>query len=85
MAYANFDLLSDCDVVVICVPTPLSKTKDPDMSFIVSDLEQIKKSLRSGQLIILESTTYPGTTREVMLNELEKAGQEKNGNSFSMW
>ncbi|HEX5435534.1 MAG TPA: nucleotide sugar dehydrogenase [Gemmatimonadaceae bacterium] len=66
--------LAECDVISICVPTPLSKTKDPDMSFIVAATEAIAETLRPGQLIVLESTTYPGTTREVMLPKFEARG-----------
>jgi UDP-N-acetyl-D-glucosamine dehydrogenase len=66
--------LAECDVVSICVPTPLSKTKDPDMSYIVAATESVAATLRAGQLIVLESTTYPGTTRELMLPQLEQSG-----------
>ena len=62
------------DVILICVPTPLRKTKDPDISYIVSSLDEIAKDVRAGQLIILESTTYPGTTEEVLKPRLEAAG-----------
>ena len=62
------------DAISICVPTPLSKYKDPDVSFIVAATESIKATLRRGQVIILESTTYPGTTREIMLPALESTG-----------
>jgi len=61
-------------VVIICVPTPLRKTKDPDMSYILAAGSEIQKYMRRGQLIILESTTYPGTTDEVLLPMFEKAG-----------
>src|SRR6478609_8002710 len=61
-ATTDFSCLSECDVIIICVPTPLRKTKDPDMSFILAAGEQIQRFMRPGQLIILESTTYPGTT-----------------------
>ncbi|MCX5657835.1 MAG: NAD(P)-binding domain-containing protein, partial [Candidatus Omnitrophica bacterium] len=54
------DTLKNADVVIICVPTPLRKTREPDMSFIINTAEKIKKNLKKGQLIILESTTYPG-------------------------
>jgi UDP-N-acetyl-D-glucosamine dehydrogenase len=64
----------DLDTINICVPTPLRKTKDPDLSFVVSAVEMIAVHLRPGQLIILESTTYPGTTDEVVRPILEKAG-----------
>jgi UDP-N-acetyl-D-glucosamine dehydrogenase len=73
-ATADFDLLARMDVIVICVPTPLSKTKGPDLSYIVSAVEAIRVRLRPGQLIVLESTTYPGTTREVVLGALEPTG-----------
>lgn len=66
--------LAEPDAISICVPTPLSKFKDPDMSFIVAATEAVAATLRAGQAIILESTTYPGTTREVMLPALEKRG-----------
>jgi UDP-N-acetyl-D-glucosamine dehydrogenase len=59
------------DAVSICVPTPLRKTRDPDISYIISAVEKVAKYLRPGQLVILESTTYPGTTREVILPRLE--------------
>lgn len=66
--------LGEADAISICVPTPLSKYKDPDVSFIVAATEAIKSTLRRGQVIILESTTYPGTTREIMLPALESTG-----------
>jgi UDP-N-acetyl-D-glucosamine dehydrogenase len=66
--------LSEPDAISICVPTPLSKFKDPDVSFIVAATEAVKKRIRRGQAIILESTTYPGTTREIMLPALESSG-----------
>jgi UDP-N-acetyl-D-glucosamine dehydrogenase len=66
-ATTDFARLTECDVISICVPTPLNKTKDPDLSYVVAAGESVKRSLRPGQLIILESTTYPGTTRDVLL------------------
>jgi UDP-N-acetyl-D-glucosamine dehydrogenase len=66
--------LSEPDAISICVPTPLSKFKDPDVSFIVAATESVKRTLRRGQAIILESTTYPGTTREILLPALESTG-----------
>lgn len=74
-ATTNFSQLSSCDVIVICVPTPLAKSKEPDMSFIVSALEDIANHFRPGQLIILESTTFPGTTREVMMPRLNNPSE----------
>jgi UDP-N-acetyl-D-glucosamine dehydrogenase len=73
-ATTDFDLLSSCDAVIICVPTPLRKTKEPDISYILAASEQIQKRLRRGQLVILESTTYPGTTDEVLLPMFEEHG-----------
>lgn len=66
--------LVEADAVCICVPTPLTKTKDPDLSYVVRESEEICKCLRRGQLVVLESTTYPGTTRHVVLPILESAG-----------
>ena len=66
--------LREPDVVSICVPTPLSKTKDPDVSYVLAATNAVKRALRRGQLIVLESTTYPGTTRELMLPALEGTG-----------
>ena len=73
-ATGDFSALCDVDAVSICVPTPLSKSRDPDISFILSATEKIRKSLHRGQLIVLESTTYPGTTDELILPELESSG-----------
>ena len=73
-ATTDFDHLKDCDAVIICVPTPLRKTKEPDVSYILAAAEEIKKRLHQGQLIILESTTYPGTTDEVLLPMFEETG-----------
>lgn len=70
----DFDRLSELDAVSICVPTPLSKTKDPDISYIAAATKEIVTHLHPGQLIVLESTTYPGTTDEVILPELQKTG-----------
>jgi UDP-N-acetyl-D-glucosamine dehydrogenase len=66
--------LSECDAIIICVPTPLRKTKEPDVSYILAAAEEITKRLRRGHLIILESTTYPGTTDEVLLPMFEEKG-----------
>ena len=66
--------LQEVDAICVCVPTPLTKTKDPDLSYVIYESEQISNSLRKGQLVVLESTTYPGTTSEVMLPILERSG-----------
>src|SRR5688572_25251471 len=73
-ATTDFNNLGDCDVIIICVPTPLRKTKEPDVSYILAAAEEIKQRLHPGQLIILESTTYPGTTDEVLLPMFEDTG-----------
>jgi UDP-N-acetyl-D-glucosamine dehydrogenase len=73
-ATTDFGAVRDLDTVNICVPTPLRKTKDPDMSYIVSACEEIVKHFHAGMLIILESTTYPGTTVELLLPMFEKSG-----------
>ena len=79
-ATSDFAVIRSLDTINICVPTPLRKTKDTDLTFIVAAVEEIRKYLRPGQLVILESTTYPGTTEEVVLPALEatglKAGQD---------
>ena len=77
----DFSALADADTVSICVPTPLSKSRDPDISFILSATEEIRKYLHRGQLIVLESTTYPGTTDELIAPELESSGLTV-GNDF---
>lgn len=73
-ATTDFSRLAECDVIIICVPTPLTITRDPDISYIRNSTKQIAKHLRTGQLVTLESTTYPGTTTEVILPLLEKTG-----------
>jgi UDP-N-acetyl-D-glucosamine dehydrogenase len=73
--------LADADVIDICVPTPLRKTRDPDLSYVVKAIEATAANLRRGQLVILESTTYPGTTEEVAQPALEAAGL-KTGHDF---
>src|SRR6266436_4061262 len=73
-ATADFDELKHCDAIIVCVPTPLRKTKEPDVSYILAAAGEVKKCLRRGQLIVLESTTYPGTTDEVLLPMFEDTG-----------
>lgn len=80
---SDFSLLAETDTVDICVPTPLRKTRDPDVSFIVEAVEQIRKTLHPVQLIVLESTTYPGTTEELILPMLEETGL-KVGTGFHL-
>jgi UDP-N-acetyl-D-glucosamine dehydrogenase len=80
-ATTDFSVLAKMDIVNICVPTPLSKTKDPDVSYIMESARQIAKYLHKDQLIILESTTYPGTTDELLLPLFEETGL-KTGKDF---
>jgi UDP-N-acetyl-D-glucosamine dehydrogenase len=73
--------LKEVDAICVCVPTPLTKTKDPELSYVITESEAVSRSLQKGQLVVLESTTYPGTTREVMLPILERSGL-KAGRDF---
>jgi UDP-N-acetyl-D-glucosamine dehydrogenase len=74
--------LAECSAISICVPTPLSKTRDPDVSYIMAATDSVAGALQKGQLIVLESTTYPGTTREVLLPALEKTGMQVGEDFF---
>lgn len=73
-ATTDFARLAETDIIIICVPTPLRKTKEPDVSYILAAAEKIQATLRRGQLIILESTTYPGTTDEVLRPMFDEKG-----------
>ena len=73
-ATTDFAVIAELDTINICVPTPLRKTKDPDLTYIVAAVNEIRRYLRRGQLVILESTTYPGTTEEVVQPTLESGG-----------
>ncbi len=77
----DFNILKEMDLIILCVPTPLTEQREPDMSYIVNTCEEVGKHLKKGQIIILESTTYPGTTDELMKNILEKSGL-KEGKDF---
>ncbi|HOO75679.1 MAG TPA: nucleotide sugar dehydrogenase, partial [Tepiditoga sp.] len=77
----NFDFIKECDAVMICVPTPLDKFKQPDLTYVVNSTEEVGKRIHSDMLVVLESTTYPGTTRELMKPILE-AGGLKAGKDF---
>jgi len=74
-ATTDFDRLAECDALIICVPTPLGAHREPDLKFIRITAEAIAARLRPGQLIVLESTTYPGTTREELLSRFENTGR----------
>ncbi len=71
---ADFSELAHCDAIVICVPTPLTEGREPDLGYVSGTAETIARHLRRGQLVVLESTTYPGTTEEVVLPVLQKSG-----------
>ncbi|WP_316862990.1 nucleotide sugar dehydrogenase [uncultured Cohaesibacter sp.] len=75
-ATTDFSRSSECDALIICVPTPLDKSREPDLSFVVETMDSIAPYLRKGQLLSLESTTWPGTTKEVLLPYFSKAGLE---------
>ncbi len=81
-ASSKFDLLADMDAVIVCVPTPLDRNREPDMSYILKSSETIAKYLRRGQLIVLESSTYPGTTHDFVRPLLEKSSGLKSGVDF---
>ena len=73
-AVADYAVLAELDTVSICVPTPLSKTREPDISYVVEAADRVAEHIRSGQLVVLESTTYPGSTEELILPKLESTG-----------
>ncbi|MEL7642932.1 MAG: nucleotide sugar dehydrogenase [bacterium] len=81
-ATSDFSQLKDVDAISICVPTPLRKTGDPDLSFIVNATDSLAQYVRKGQVIVLESTTYPGTTRELILPKIEETSGLKVGEDF---
>ena len=83
-ATTDLDRLNEPDAILICVPTPLDKHRDPDLSYVVASTEAIGKRLREGQIVILESTTYPGTSDEVMQPILEKLSGLKAGEHFAI-
>ena len=78
----NFTLISNLDCILICVPTPLSKNREPDMSYIIATAQKISPHLVKNQLIVLESTTFPGTTQEVLIPALESGSQLKANKDF---
>jgi len=81
-ATSSFDRLDEPDVIIICVPTPLTEAREPDLAYIVNSAQAIAARLRPGQLIVLESTTYPGTTRQVVLPILSSRGLEPGTDFF---
>lgn len=81
-ASGDFAELAQCDVIAICVPTPLSRHREPDLRFVIATAETIARNLRPGQLVVLESTTYPGTTEDIVRPILEKAGLRSGSDFF---
>src|SRR5512135_2450973 len=78
---SDFARLADMDCILVCVPTPLNKNREPDMTYVFNTTREIARNLRKGQLVVLESTTYPGTTDEAMRSMLEASGL-KAGKDF---
>ncbi|RKY46587.1 MAG: UDP-N-acetyl-D-glucosamine dehydrogenase, partial [Candidatus Neomarinimicrobiota bacterium] len=81
-ATTDYSVIKNVDAISICVPTPLRKTKDPDVSFIIAATEELAKFIHKDLIIILESTTYPGTTRELVLPILERSGLKVGGDFY---
>jgi UDP-N-acetyl-D-glucosamine dehydrogenase len=81
-ATGDLGRLGEVDLVSICVPTPLSKTKDPDVSFVLASADAVGRTIRAGQAVVLESTTYPGTTRELLMPRLEAGGLKVGSDVF---
>lgn len=84
-ATTDFSRAADCDALVICVPTPLNEYREPDLSFVVATMDMVAPYLRKGQLLSLESTTWPGTTKEILLPYVEKAGLEVGKDFFLVY
>ncbi|WP_417656313.1 nucleotide sugar dehydrogenase [Pseudidiomarina aestuarii] len=81
----DFSRALECDALILCVPTPLSKHREPDMSFVINTTDMLKKYFREGQVISLESTTYPGTTEELLLPRLEEGGLKVGENIYLVY
>ncbi|WJM96290.1 UDP-N-acetyl-D-glucosamine 6-dehydrogenase [Pseudomonas defluvii] len=84
-ATTDFKRVAECDALVLCVPTPLNKYREPDMSFVINTTDAIKPYLREGQVVSLESTTYPGTTEEELLPRIEEGGLRVGDNIFLVY
>src|SRR3989339_764599 len=83
-ATSDFSKLTECDAIIICVPTPLDHHREPDLSFIENSGKMVAKYIRSGQIITLESSTYPGTTEEILLPMFEGAGEKVQGTRYKV-
>ncbi|MCU1737673.1 MULTISPECIES: UDP-N-acetyl-D-glucosamine 6-dehydrogenase [unclassified Pseudomonas] len=84
-ATSDFARVADCDALILCVPTPLNKYREPDMSFVIDTTDALKRYLRAGQIVSLESTTYPGTTEEELLPRIEEGGLRVGENIFLVY
>ncbi|MCI1736987.1 MAG: UDP-N-acetyl-D-glucosamine 6-dehydrogenase [Pseudomonas veronii] len=84
-ATTDFSRASECDALILCVPTPLNKYREPDMSFVINTINSIKSYLRAGQVISLESTTYPGTTEEELLPRVQEGGLQVGEDVFLVY
>ncbi|MEX5608675.1 UDP-N-acetyl-D-glucosamine 6-dehydrogenase [Pseudomonas protegens] len=84
-ATVDFSRVSECDALILCVPTPLNKYREPDMSFVINTTDSLKPYLRAGQVVSLESTTYPGTTEEELLPRVEESGLKVGENIFLVY
>ncbi|TXT34516.1 MAG: wbpA [Chitinophagaceae bacterium] len=83
-ATSGFSRLTECDAIIICVPTPLNRHREPDLQYILNTGETIAKHLRKGQLIVLESSTYPGTTEEILRPMFEEVGEKVQGAGYKV-
>lgn len=84
-ATANVSRVDECDALILCVPTPLNKYREPDMSFVTNTVDALKPYLREGQVVSLESTTYPGTTEEELLPRVQESGLQVGENIFLVY
>lgn len=84
-ATSDFSRVAECDALILCVPTPLSKHREPDMSYVIGTTDMLKPYLREGQVVSLESTTYPGTTEEILLPQIEENGLKVGENIFLVY
>lgn len=84
-ATTDFSRAAECDALIMCVPTPLNKYREPDMSFVINTIEAVKPYLRAGQVVSLESTTYPGTTEEELLPRVEENGLKVGESIFLVY
>ncbi|CDG98901.1 UDP-glucose/GDP-mannose dehydrogenase [Xenorhabdus bovienii str. puntauvense] len=84
-ATTDFSRISECDAIILCVPTPLNKYREPDMSFVITTTDMVKPFLRKGQVLSLESTTYPGTTEEELLPRAEESGLKVGEDIFLVY